>query len=78
MIGILNEDGAAVCFYCNFFGDDILYIYNILDAADCEISWEWLKKTTDEDNGYDYKQVIHLPTTKAKIYNREEGIWKKI
>ena len=78
MIDILNEGGATVGFYCNFFGDDILYIYNILNAADCEISWEWCKKTSAADNGETYKQMINIPTVKALKFKRVDGIWKKI
>ena len=74
------DNDCASGMYFNFFGDDDLYIYNIRDinTIECEVTSLWCAKTTAANNGSTYKQMINIPTTKAQIFKRIEGVWKKI
>ena len=80
MTKIKIDNNCAFGMYFNFFGDNDLYIYNISDinTIECEVTSLWCVKTTAADNGYTYKQMLNIPTTKALVFKRKDGIWYKV
>lgn len=68
-----------IAYYICFYGDT-MYAWDtntILENA-TEPSYEWCKKHTVLNDGYEQKWVRYIPTDKANRYDKINGVWTKV
>lgn len=74
-----REHNKDLALFVNFFGENWLYVYQVnkipLDAVKM---WD-VPRTTAEDTGRIYKDMIEIPTEIAQIFYRpnKESKWEK-
>lgn len=69
----IAENAIDFGIYCNFFGPDCLYIYNLQDVDTSSIKQMTLNRCTMSNRGFTNKKIIELPTSSAQKYKRVEG-----
>ena len=74
------EKKCQSAIYCNFFGDNVLYVYDLknISTQTCKITNIYCNATTAEDNGLKWKPFFELKTNLADVFIRQNGEWKLI
>ena len=74
------EKKCQSAIYCNFFGDNVLYVYDLknISTQTCNITNKYCNVTTAEDNGSKWKPFFELKTNLADIFIRQDGEWKLV
>lgn len=74
------EKKCQSAIYCNFFGDNVLYVYDLknINTQTCKITNLYCNVTTAEDNGSKWKPFFELRTNLADVFIRQNGEWKLI
>ena len=69
--------GCKIGFYVNFFGDNVMLIYNLNKTANASrLSDVYCGNTTVEYTGHTNKSMLLLEASKAKAYIYSDGKWK--
>lgn len=78
LIQARKDNGCDIAYYINFFGDNVAFWYStdsiIRNATPDTIR---CNRTTAVYSGTTDKSVLLIPTIKAQIFIRKEGIWSK-
>lgn len=71
------EQKCQMALYCNFFGDDKLYVYNLkrINTCNSKITNRLCAKKTVVDKGLENKIFLELNTRLASVFIRQNGIW---
>lgn len=74
-----TDNNCNVGLYANFFGENLLHIYNLRDinSTNCKITDRNVVKTSASFNGYRDKKFLEIPTKYAQVYVRDNGKWTK-
>lgn len=72
-----NINNCNIALYCNFFGNNTLYIYNLKHLEDSSIqsNYSFCPKTSAGDKSLVQKEIIELNTKLASVFIRQNGIW---
>lgn len=72
----ISQEGDKI-YYCNFFGENDLYVYNITDV-DNNYSYKYLDKTTAVDKGKTDKKIVELDSSTAMKFRKVNNQWVKV
>lgn len=75
---IKKDNNHDIMWYVNFFGDDLVYIYNIDRHWKNEITPLYTWRTHDYSHGKVMKYFFESPVEKALIYQKIDGLWVQI
>lgn len=66
----MQNNNKDIGLYVNFFGENVVYIYNVKDINKSDKFSKRLKATTVVNNGYKDKQIIEIPKDIGQCYIR--------
>ena len=72
---IKREEGHDIMWYVNFFGNDLVYIYNIDRHWKDKVKPLYTWRTHDYSHGKVIKYFFESPVEKALVYKKIDGIW---
>ena len=84
IVKLIKDKKINGAYYACFFGDDVVYLFNIHSIAEgiksgkVLIDQMYMPKTTSGDNTKIKKQVLHLNPRMAIRYKRINGKWQKV
>ena len=73
-----TSNGIKSAFYACFFGEDVLYLYNVgLIKNHSDKEKKWCPKTTASQSEYCLKDCYMIHKDIAQVYIKTNGKWKK-
>jgi hypothetical protein len=78
IIADATSNGIKSAFYACFFGEDVLYLYNVgLIKNHSDKEKKWCPKTTASQSEYCLKDCYMIHKDIAQVYIKINGKWKK-
>lgn len=71
-----RSKGIKCAYYACFFGEDILYVYNVgIIKSNSNVEKKWCPRTTAENSDYCWKDCYMIHKEIATIFNKVNGEW---